>query len=1030
MKAFARVRASFLEKLDTNLGALGVKVVGGQARGGWRQIVCPLCSDTNGSCDVAVDSGYLRCKQCNQEMELFSWVASVWGCANTWEACKKLAETLGVSIEIAVRRGKPPKEMTEEVLGQAVHKLWTEPAAEPCRELLRNRSLANPEILSSMGIGWLAGSIIFAQYLPSGQIKPRYRKYTPGAPSHVKWLWSRGSGTTQGLWPVFKPPKDAKVILLEGEWDTLTAWVRLLWHRQGIFAYTWTGGVKAISPSMLPTWIKNRTVEICWDNDVFQGPRWADHKAPNDRKRVEMGVRRQALLATAKSLEMYGCRVALRAIPIDPVEKWGADFRDWVDAGGRDWEQIPRWSLANVLEADKPKPVECGFSAVYQYANAQVAFPAVVSTLEEDGISIPLRSQIECDMGAEAYCERCLVPKKFPGQVIDHEEHPTETAAAVLSQDPERVYRKELLGVPSQCNFVRVLTKEYKVGSRWTAVQDDTDEVSDKELVVVSEQSPTLSGEIKVHGTAHHHRNNIVVMASNLEMRESMAIDLREYAGKLKALCPWDSNDPDVIDKAIKFRADDLAKNVTHIYGRIPLHIAAILLAHSVIYFEVEGHKKRGWLDIAVIGDTSTGKSMTFRNLFDFHRLGKIHTCMENVSRAGLTMGATAGRGNRLKLKPGLFPRAHRKMLVLDEYHIMVEERTDHPMLHLQSARDQGHVGGIKIYGSRQLPAAVRLATLSNWFGGRRDTRKFPCEHLLDLYGKPESLRRLDFAIMVDGEPIVEEMPETQEWTVDIEQATILRAWGQEQGHVRITEEAMKFARQKVKEWGSCYAEELPLFTGEEKLFSLLRVAIATANTVFSHESEDLKTCVVRLGHIRWAVKWFEQCWAGLSYDQYSAAQFAKREVKQPLHVEAYFTAKLNIESADAAMRLLDCFFGQMSIGEISAYTGMDTHKTLAWASELVRLGALERGVAKNPFNSVWRLTPGAHRLLKAVIDFASDFPEEFHQRMQKMAEWAAVRGMAGEVNLTSVDLELEKMRDEWNASDRETNIFGGPGSA
>lgn len=1031
MSAFAKVRAAFLERLDPNLQALGISPVGTGPKGDWRQVICPLCEDSNGSCDISVNSGFLKCKQCSQEMELFTWVAQLRNHANTWEACQALAADVGVTIEISKRRGRPPKELTEDVLTQAVNKLWTDETAEPCRAFLARRHIANPEMLTAFGVGFLAGSLIFAQHWPSGQLKKRYRKYTPGAPPHLRWLWSSGKGATQGLWPVFKPTKNARIVLLEGEWDVLSAWIRLLWHKQDLFAYTWTGGVKAIPADGFPDWIKGRTVEICFDNDVFQGPDWSTHVAPNDKKRAEMRMRREAMLETAKVLKLLGCKVILRAIPVDPAVTWGGDLRDWIDAGGRDWKTVPGWSLEEVLEAAKPKPTSTDFNGVYAYAGRPVNFPAVVSTLEEEGITIPVRSQIDCAMGSESYCQRCLVPQKFPGQVIEHAECPDETVAALLSRDPEKVYRKDLLGVPSTCSYMRIKPIDYTTGCCWVAVEDDRDEVSDRELVVISEQSPTLSGEIKVHGTIHHHKKHVVVNASKLEMRESVDIDLRKFAGKLHEICPWKSDDPDKIDASLRERANDLAHHVTHIFGRTALHVAAILLPHSALHFNVDGHRKRGWLDICVIGDTSTGKSMTFQHLFDFHGLGKAHTCMENVSRAGLTMGATSGGGDaRMRLKPGLFPRAHRKMLVLDEFHIMVEERQDHPMLHLQSARDQGHVGGIKIYGARQLPAAVRLATISNWIGGRRDAFKFPCEHLLSLYGKPESLRRLDFAVVVEGEPALDSDPVKQRWTSDLEQATILRAWGQNPDHVRITEEALKLAREQVRDWSSFYADELPLFTGAEKLFSLLRVAIAAANAVFSHAEDDLRAVVVRPGHVRWAARWFEECWAGSMYDQYSAAQFAKREVRQPYHVEAQFTCKLDVSMADEALRLLDCFFGSMTLPEMSTYLGKDTHKTLAWASDLVRLGALEKGVARNQYNAVWRLTPGAHRLLKDLLDLANDFPEEFAARVKKLADWVAFKAMNDEPNLIPLHLALEQLRDEWANADRETNIVGGPGSA
>lgn len=351
-------------------------------------------------------------------------------------------------------------------------------------------------------------------------------------------------------------------------------------------------------------------------------------------------------------------------------------------------------------------------------------------------------------------------------------------------------------------------------------------------------------------------------------------------------------------------------------------------------------------------------------------------------------------------------------------------------MLHLQSARDLGHVGGIKIYGARQLPAAVRFGTISNWLDGRRDSRKFPCQHLLDLYGKPEALRRLDFGLVVDGEPSDEGVAVDHKWTADLEQATILRAWSQSPGDVRIRPDALKEARQQVQEWGNFYADEIPLFTGAEKLFSLLRLAVAGANLMFSHPDDDLRVCDLRPVWIKWAARFLERTWAGLLYDQFSSSQFAKREVRQPFHVEAQFTAHLGIGGADEALRLLDNFFGTMSLVELSAYTGKDNYKTLAWASQMVRLGAIEKFTTKNSYNTLWRLTTGAYKLLRALLDLAEEFPEEFAHRTKALSDWVTMRGMDGEPNLVPLSIALEQKRDEWNNSERPENIVGGPGSA
>lgn len=1032
MRAFALVRKAFTERLDFALQSIGVEVVGSGPKGDWRQVICPLCDDTNGSADVSIKSGYLRCKQCNRELELFTWIQEAKNKPSTWEVCIALAEILGVPLEMSQRKRHFPSALTEDILLRAANDLYTHPDAEDCRKFLKGRNIYNPEILTVLGIGWISGSIIFAQRWPNGAIRPRYRKYNPSATNN-KWTWNGRDGATQGWWPQLKPPdtEGTRVVILEGEWDVLTAWAFLQWQKIGIYCYTWTGGVKPIEPHAIEDWMHDRPIEICYDNDVFQHAQWDVHVAPNDKRRAEMRIRRDAMLKTARSFSGVKCDVTIRAIPIDPLVIWGGDFRDWVNAGGRNWDEVPSWKLIEVgspvLGGDE---IECSFDEAYNHAGKRVVFPAVVSAIDEEGIVIPVRSEIDCPMDTLPFCGKCKVPKNFRGQVIEHADYEEETAAAILSRDPEKTLKKDLLGVPGGCTLCRVRTIEYKVSNAWVAVQEDSDKFSDRELMILSETQPNLSGDMRIHGTMHHYRRNVVVVAKKLEFADELQLDGNKLAALLQDITPWRSNKESDIDDEIRKHAADLSRYVTHIHGRIDIHISAMLLAHSALWMDIDGHRRRAWLDISVLGDTSTGKSMTFQSYLAHHGLGRIHTCMENVSRAGLTMGAATLANGKMRLKPGLFPRANRKMLILDEFHIMVEERDDHPMLHLQSARDLGHVGGIKIYGARQLPAAVRLATIANWSSGRYDSCKFPCQHLLSLYGKPESVRRLDFGLIVRGEPNDDHTEVPHVWTSELEHASILRAWSQQPTDIFISGEALDRARSYVRDWARVYSDDLPLFTGQEKLYSLIRVAIAAANLCFSHPFNNVMAVEVRKAHVDWAAHWFERIWAQSHYEQYSAAEFAKRKIDKPFHVEAMFTIRCGVKSADVALRLLDNFFGKITTADLCVYLGCDIYKAVGWATEMVRLGAFEKVLESNSYNAHWRMTPGASELLKAILDLANDYPQAFAERVKKIADWVAMKAQNGEPNVPEIGLHMEKLRAEWATDpDGEADILSGPGS-
>ncbi len=857
---FNRVKEMFSNDHVRYLERLGIEI--GKGRGEWTQGKCPVCPDKSGSASFS-KQGFLKCHQCGKKVDLFAWLGER-DTLTPWEALKVVADLVGFNMEPPQRRGRAPKDMNSDVLENSVHALWDSDQAKLMRQFLKERKLDDPVILEQFGVGFMAGTITFAQWSHDGVLISRYRKFSPGGRN--KWLWSSGSGAAVGFWPYFKVPKGGIIWILEGEWDVLTAWIRLRLQDQGIYCFTWTGGAGApIQPFAIPKAWHRQEIHLHYDNDVFQGPKIEEYYAP-DEKAKHATLRRHAnLLKIAQSFESVQCKIRFRACAVDPMKTWGGDFRDWVDEGGRDIRQIPEYSWKQVKQ-DRPIPVDCSFNSVFGMAGKDVKFRAIVNTVEQDGIIIPKFSTIECAMGTRTVCNNCGVPISFRDQQIDWSERRRDLASMLTERNPERWTILNVLGKPGSCPQCRVIATDYYVGCRWTAVQDDPEESGDRELVILSEQMPTLSGEVEIEGSVYPYGSQIIVLAHKLRQLDRAEVDLEPYVVEFSDLCPEKASEVEEIDRFLTRRAHDLSMNVTHIYGREEAHIGLELLAHSVTWMKPEQDRVRGWLDVAVIGDTRSGKSMVARRLLNHYGVGEIHTCMENISRAGMTIGAAPGGAH--KLKPGLFPRTHRKMLFLDEAHVMIEKSKENPMLHLQSARDVGTVGGVKIYGSRTLAACVRLGAIFNWARGDIRSFQFACQHLLCLYGAPESLSRMDYAVAVVGMPDPRPEPTKQVWTSELCKVLILRAWAMTEDMVHFDKGVVELAEQVCEDWVDTYSEELPLFTRKEKPYSVLRIAVAIANETFSHPEGQFDHCLVRKCHVKWAARWLERTWATTSFPQ------------------------------------------------------------------------------------------------------------------------------------------------------------------
>lgn len=988
---FRLVKEAFATHHERSLESLGITLKkGGNAD--WQAVKCPCCSDTDGSCSIAKGNGHLRCHQCGRKLDLFEWWAEING-GTTWDACKAIGERLGVPFKMPKKRkGREVQKMTQDRLDRAIINLLESEEAEHARKHLEDRGLFDPAMLSRFGVGFLEGAIVYAQFYPNGELRDRFRKYTPLAKQ--KWRWSKGAGGPIGFWPYLELPKDAEILLCEGEMDVKTAYRKMKLHRRGvpIYAFTWTGGAGApVTSACMPDDWKGRKVWICYDNDTFQGPDLKTHRAPDGKKYRDMIRRRENLIhGVAAKFAANGCDVELVAVPIDPIDRHGADLRDWAD-DGKTWDELPHWKLEDLVDPEDD-PEEVVHGEVFTSAGKFIHTQGAVATIEANTITVPKETRIICPIGSKPCCGICPVTRIFSEQFIDWKLYRQALLAALVTPDPDRHIIRNLLCKPPACNECRLEHEVYDNGSHWTVSPGTTDEGDGTELYhVVSSVRPSLSGDVGITGHAYHVGGSTGVLASRIEQLDKPEVDLDLYHQDLLQMTPWASSDQDLIDRHVDEMVHDLTHNVTQIYGRPELHIGIMLVAHSALWYNLDGHKIRGWLDACFFGQTRAGKSETIKRLFDHWRLGNTFTCMENYSRAGLTVG---GADSGTQMKPGLWPKNNRKMLFLDEFHHMAAQGKDrNVMVHLQSARDEGKVSALKVYGDLKLPAALRLITAGNWSNRNRRHFQYFCQHLLDFYGVPESLARMDFAWCIHGEvPMTPEEVEHR-WTTDFARALILRAWAMEPHQVHLDPKAIAIAKKVCREWDAIYAaDELPLHTGAEKYLSIIRIAIAIANICYSHPPGQERECQVREVHVRWAIAWILRTWENLQYDAFSQRVMQARTVTQPFHVEAAFTIQLDLGDPDHAIVILSRLSESNSLRSLQGFVlgnGQveEQRQFNKWLGFLMRCSALQER-STDTWNVTYGPTEGALSILRRLIHLARTDPEQYSARYKTIETW------------------------------------------
>ena len=968
--------------------------------------LCPLeCGDKSGSASIS-RSLALKCHQCGASMDVFTWMGKRRR-MDPWDVCKDLAAKLNISLKVKkVTSGRlMPKRMTADILAQAQHELLESDQAKSIREFLEDRKLGDLQALVDLDIGFLKGYLIFAQRDENGDLLERYRGYAPGGVQPWRWF-GVGSGGP-GVWPCNRPaPEESKVLILEGEWDALTALVRLRLHNHGWIPCTFTAGVSSSPPAhLLPKWMHGREVHLCPDNDTFQGKVYQDYvvvtKPGQDvsKARHALMSRLSAVLErVCPTLESVGCEVFLRACPLSPKEFWGGDLRDWVDQGGRDLNDWKTYAFHNLPPLKTDYEV-VPFDEVFRKIGNRVKTVVQVDSISNDDVIIPEVMKLECPMGTDRACGVCPAARNFPDQIIYSADYQREFAQSLRTNAEKDYLLKNVVQRPRGCPRAELVPIESHPGSSWTGIRPATnmEEQANRVLPIVSDDPPSLTGDIEVIGTVYSTDDNKAFLrAEKAISMDKEEIDLRPYYQDLRNECPWNATRVEEIESYMDRRWRDFSHNVTKIHGRREFVIAHDLLSHSVSELRIKRNKpQRGWLDIAIFGHTRTGKTVTFEALLNYHGLGYIHAAVSNASRPGVVMGTD----NHGLLRPGLFPRCHRKMLVIDEWHFLVKNAgREHPASWIQSARDSGYASSAKISGVRKLPSKVRFCTISNWTREMRHAYEFDCEHLIGLYGSPEAIARLDFALAVNEQPSQEDTDIVpQFWTVERTRALILRAWSQDADMVKIEPEAIRLAEETTEEWREYLdTESVPLFTPEEKTASIIRIATACANVCFSHDPEEMSRVIVRPVHVQWAIEWLRYTWRMNGYETYSEHTKKREKIQHPFQAEQHLVIKLALEDMVAAETVLSHLIQPFSAPEFVAVTGLEMHEATKWLSHAIRLRLLKRIKKENAYNIEYRPTRDGHALISSLVRMATDDPEEYVDRHKRLSQWYGQENPAG----------------------------------
>lgn len=677
------------------------------------------------------------------------------------------------------------------------------------------------------------------------------RMYKPNAQGPNKMIsWGKGWGNGR-IYGHDTLSEFDTILLCEGEWDRIVA------LQNGLNAVTDTAGAKVFKPEWAK-FFKGKNVYIAYDED-------------ETGKRGAQRVRR-VLEDVAESI--YGVTLDL--------DVKGGDVTDFFLAGRVKDDMIERMGVAAKWygrEAERKVPTKGKPVSLTESQNPENGTIEVVTMIagKSQSFAAPRKLVGICDQSAGAKCNTC-----YFAATDGQREKTFDKDDPVLLQfmgTAESIARTRLYPkmLDANCtNHVNIVaTEEYAIEELLVTPSvehrgDDAEPPIMRSVYSVGTYKTQANQLARIVGVQRPHpRDQSMVLHGWHYERVAQDIDTFNMTpaimASLRRFRPKEGQTP--LDKCYEI-ADDLAANVTHIYGRPQLHVGYDLVWHSATSFMFEGKAvTKGWLECLVIGDTRTGKSETAASLIKHYKSGVMRP-LEGSSFAGLVGGAMNNNGAASWLvKWGLIPLNDRRLVVLDEMSGLFGVNGDKGILaEMSSIRSEGKAQITKM-GHNETSARTRLIWISNPIDGHTTLSQSydGCiTAIQELVRNPEDIARFDFvmaAAQTDVESKVINSPRHKRvphrHTTKFASDLVMWAWSRRADQIKFLNGTEALIYQKAESMGRRYVEDPPLLQRANARLKIARLAVAIAARTFSSDRTG-EFIMVKKIHVRAAAQFLD----------------------------------------------------------------------------------------------------------------------------------------------------------------------------
>ncbi len=287
----------------------------------------------------------------------------------------------------------------------------------------------------------------------------------------------------------------------------------------------------------------------------------------------------------------------------------------------------------------------------------------------------------------------------------------------------------------------------------------------------------------------------------------------------------------------------------------------------------------RAYLDVAIVGESRTGKSTTAQALQKLYGLcTRVPLNGHNASIAGIVGGSQKTK-NGYQTRAGVIPRNHKGGIIFEE---LVKASTD-LLKEITEIRSSGWATITRVSGTINLPAMVRMIALTNTRAQGaipRPITSYPngIEILLDIIGAPEDVARYDLIGILPGKGAHEIdpffKPETP-YPIEAYRDRIHWIWSRKPEQIIISHDIYTYTIQVANTLNESFNSYIKLFSTETYL-KLFRIAIAVAGYTVSTD-DSYENIVIKKEHIDYAMNLMIQLYDN---DVFRFREFVKAERK------------------------------------------------------------------------------------------------------------------------------------------------------